>query len=296
MRSRSIRSAPRRSRTSSHFPQQFTPPADGRHARAELPLEPADPRRRERADRPRRRGSISKRCARRARRGTARGSSPCSTSRRRPITWSSAVLQRARERRRCCKRQAVLFRSSHHSDVLEVELVRRNIPYVKYGGLKFLEAAHVKDLLAVLRWADNPRNRIAAFRVLQLLPGVGPGDRATAASTHSRRRRTTGRRSRAIACRRRRARTGSKLRELLRRSPRRSARWEGQMALARAWYEPHLERLYDARAVARRRPRAARAHRAAVRRARAVPDRAHARSAAARPAISPGRRCSTRTT
>src|SRR6185295_7358188 len=80
----------------------------------------------------------------------------------------------ARERGVLLRRQAVLFRSSHHSDVLELELVRRNIPYVKYGGLKFLEAAHVKDLLAVLRWADNPRNRIAAFRTLQLLPGVGP--------------------------------------------------------------------------------------------------------------------------
>ena len=47
------------------------------------------------------------------------------------------------------RRQAVLFRASHHSDVLELELVRRNIPYVKYGGLKFLEAAHVKDALAL---------------------------------------------------------------------------------------------------------------------------------------------------
>ena len=72
------------------------------------------------------------------------------------------------------RRQAVLFRSSHHSDTLELELTRRNIPYVKYGGLKFLEAAHVKDLLSVLRWADNPKNRIAAFRALQLLPGMGP--------------------------------------------------------------------------------------------------------------------------
>ena len=72
------------------------------------------------------------------------------------------------------RRQAVLFRSSHHSDTLELELTRRNIPYVKYGGLKFLEAAHVKDMLAVLRWADNPKNRIAAFRALQLLPGMGP--------------------------------------------------------------------------------------------------------------------------
>src|SRR3970040_419424 len=79
-----------------------------------------------------------------------------------------------RERGVALKRQAVLFRSSHHSDVLELELVRRNIPYVKFGGLKFLEAAHVKDALAVLRWADNPRNRIAAWRALQLLPGVGP--------------------------------------------------------------------------------------------------------------------------
>ena len=72
------------------------------------------------------------------------------------------------------KKQAVLFRSGHHSDALEVELARRNIPYVKYGGLKFLEALHIKDVLAVLRWADNPRNGIAAFRVLQLLDGVGP--------------------------------------------------------------------------------------------------------------------------
>jgi DNA helicase-2/ATP-dependent DNA helicase PcrA len=72
------------------------------------------------------------------------------------------------------KRQAVLFRSGHHSGTLEVELARRNIPFVKYGGLKFLEALHVKDVLAVLRWADNPKNGIAAFRVLQMLDGVGP--------------------------------------------------------------------------------------------------------------------------
>ena len=70
--------------------------------------------------------------------------------------------------------QAVLFRNASASDVLEVELLQRKIPFVKYGGLKFLEAAHVKDLLAVLRWADNPRNTLAAFRVLQLLPGMGP--------------------------------------------------------------------------------------------------------------------------
>jgi DNA helicase-2/ATP-dependent DNA helicase PcrA len=72
------------------------------------------------------------------------------------------------------KTQAVLFRASHHSGPLEIELTRRNIPFVKFGGLKFLDAAHVKDVLAMLRFAENPRDRIAAFRVLQILPGIGP--------------------------------------------------------------------------------------------------------------------------
>ena len=90
--------------------------------------------------------------------------------------WVIAQVLAQREAGVPMKRQAVLFRSSHHSDLLEVELARRNIPYVKHGGLKFLEAAHVKDLLAVLRWADMPRHGIAAFRVLQLMPGMGPAN------------------------------------------------------------------------------------------------------------------------
>jgi DNA helicase-2/ATP-dependent DNA helicase PcrA len=69
--------------------------------------------------------------------------------------------------------QAVLFRSASHSAALELELARRGIPFVKYGGLKFLEAAHVKDVLAVLRWAENPRSRLAGFRAARLTPGVG---------------------------------------------------------------------------------------------------------------------------
>ena len=80
----------------------------------------------------------------------------------------------AREEGMSLRQQAVLSRGSHDTDRLEVELVRRNIPYVKYGGLKFLEAAHVKDLLSILKWADNPRNRVAAFRVLKLMQGMGP--------------------------------------------------------------------------------------------------------------------------
>lgn len=75
----------------------------------------------------------------------------------------------------CLKEQAVLFRTGHHSDLLEVELIRRKIPFVKYGGLKFLESTHIKDVLAILRWADHPRHRIAGFRCLQLMAGIGPG-------------------------------------------------------------------------------------------------------------------------
>ena len=70
--------------------------------------------------------------------------------------------------------QAVLFRNAQHALALELELGRRDIPFVKYGGLRFLEAAHVKDFLGLLRFACNPRERSAALRVLLLIPGIGP--------------------------------------------------------------------------------------------------------------------------
>ncbi|MGH8688668.1 MAG: ATP-dependent helicase, partial [Burkholderiales bacterium] len=142
----------------------------------------------------------------------------------------------AREDGMDLKRQAVLFRSSHHSDVLELELVRRNIPYVKYGGLKFLEAAHVKDALAVLRWADNPKNRVAAWRALQLLPGVGPkgADRAwTAFEAGSHGWGTLSTPSKVF---------DSLLQELG--DP--AAPWSGQMQRVREWYAPLMETRYDA--------------------------------------------------
>jgi DNA helicase II / ATP-dependent DNA helicase PcrA len=72
------------------------------------------------------------------------------------------------------REQAVLFRAAWHSDLLEVELARRNIPFVKYGGIKFLEAAHVKDLIAILRVLENPADELAWFRMLQMIEGVGP--------------------------------------------------------------------------------------------------------------------------
>ena len=87
------------------------------------------------------------------------------------------VVRKILEHRECgvaLRRQAVLFRESHHSMMLESELTARHIPYHKYGGLKFVETAHVKDLLAFLRLAENPRDEVAAARILPLMPGVGP--------------------------------------------------------------------------------------------------------------------------
>lgn len=83
------------------------------------------------------------------------------------------VLRR-REEGMELREQAVLMRTSHDSALLELELARRQVPFVKYGGLRYLEAAHVKDLIALFRLADNLRDELAWFRILQLLEGVGP--------------------------------------------------------------------------------------------------------------------------
>jgi DNA helicase-2/ATP-dependent DNA helicase PcrA len=87
--------------------------------------------------------------------------------------WVADQVLRHREDGIRLQRQAVLFRTASHSTALELELSRRRIPFVKFGGLRFLEAAHVKDLLAVLRWAHNPRHRLAAYRTARLVPGIG---------------------------------------------------------------------------------------------------------------------------
>jgi DNA helicase II / ATP-dependent DNA helicase PcrA len=142
------------------------------------------------------------------------------------------------------KRQAVLFRAAHHSAALEVELARRNIPFVKYGGLKFLEAAHVKDVLCLLRWAENPRDAVAGFRVLQLLPGIGPAAArsilARLSESHFLFQALNGVSAPSASaphwsgfCA-----TMAQLRDTA--SP-----WMGQVGLLRNWYQPHLERIYD---------------------------------------------------
>jgi DNA helicase-2/ATP-dependent DNA helicase PcrA len=141
------------------------------------------------------------------------------------------------------KSQAVLFRASHHSATLEVELTRRNIPFVKFGGLKFLEAAHIKDVLAVLRWAQNPRGRIAGFRVLQLLPGIGP-------KTAARLLDSIGERGAINAIRDfepppAAADLWSEFVEIIRLLQSESVGWPEALELVCRWYEPHLERIYD---------------------------------------------------
>jgi DNA helicase II / ATP-dependent DNA helicase PcrA len=142
------------------------------------------------------------------------------------------------------KHQAVLFRTSHHSGALEVELTRRNIPFVKFGGLKFLEAAHIKDLLSVLRWAENPRDRAAGFRVMQLLEGVGPTSAARVLDHIA----TFADPIVALAEAPAPARAGEawdgfvEMAQSLRAG---RAGWPAEMGQARLWYEPHLERMHE---------------------------------------------------
>ena len=142
------------------------------------------------------------------------------------------------------KRQAVLFRAAHHSDALEVELARRNIPFVKYGGLKFLEAAHVKDALCVLRLGENLRDGVAAFRVLQLLPGVGPAvaEKVTRhLEAHAFALDAIARFAPPPAAQA----DWPHLCALLSALHAHETAWPGQLGQVRRWYQPHLERMYD---------------------------------------------------
>ena len=89
-------------------------------------------------------------------------------------TWLAERILDHREQGTLLKHQCVLFRAQHHPMSLEMELSRRNIPFRKYGGLRFVEMAHVKDLVSFLRLAENPRDAMAGLRVLGLVPGIGP--------------------------------------------------------------------------------------------------------------------------
>jgi DNA helicase-2/ATP-dependent DNA helicase PcrA len=161
-------------------------------------------------------------------------------------TQARYVVEKVLERREAAvalKQQAVLFRAASHSAVLELELVRRNIPYVKFGGLKFLEAAHVKDVLAFLRLLENPRDRVAGFRVLQLLPGVGPKTAARVLDAMAA----------ADPCEAIAAvtppHTGAEewaaFAESFRSLRSKSPGWPAELERVSAWLEPHLECRYD---------------------------------------------------
>lgn len=149
-----------------------------------------------------------------------------------------------REAGAALKQQAVLFRASHHSGPLEIELTRRNIPFVKFGGLKFLDAAHVKDILALLRFVENPRDKVAGFRLMQLLPGVGPTsarrvlDLVAAAPDPLR----------ALADAPAPPRAGEDwpaFLGVLDALAGGRAGWPAEIEQARLWYRPHLERIHE---------------------------------------------------
>ena len=149
-----------------------------------------------------------------------------------------------REAGMALKQQAVLFRTSHHSGPLEFELTRRNIPFVKFGGLKFLDAAHVKDVLAMLRFAENPRDRVAAFRLLQLIPGVGSSTAAKLSDAID----AAGGSLSAVESFSPPARATNDwppFVELVRTLAARDAGWPGELEQVRQWYEPHLERIHE---------------------------------------------------
>ncbi len=153
---------------------------------------------------------------------------------------ADAVLQQ-RETGLALKRQAVLFRTSTHSAALELELVRRNVPFVKYGGLKFMEAAHVKDVLGVLRWADNPQSQLAAQRSARLVPGMGPAAlRRLQVHLQASPTDLAGF-SPPPAAREPWCALVALLQHL--RSP--DTRWPDDLTRVTAWYQPHLERLHD---------------------------------------------------
>jgi DNA helicase-2/ATP-dependent DNA helicase PcrA len=140
------------------------------------------------------------------------------------------------------KQQAVLFRTSSHSGPLEIELTRRNIPFVKFGGLKFLDAAHIKDMLALLRFTENPRDRVAGFRLMHLIPGVGP----TSAQRVLDHMASDANPIAALADAPTPPRAGEDWKAFtdvvadLRHSS-----WPVDLERARLWYEPHLDRIHE---------------------------------------------------
>jgi len=148
----------------------------------------------------------------------------------------------SRESGSLLKQQAVLFRTSSHSGPLEIELVRRNIPFVKFGGLKFLDAAHIKDMLALLRFVENPRDRVAGFRLMHLIPGVGPISAQRALDYMANATSPIA----ALADAPIPPRAGEAWKAFIAvTADLHQSNWPADLERARLWYEPHLDRTHE---------------------------------------------------
>jgi DNA helicase-2/ATP-dependent DNA helicase PcrA len=161
--------------------------------------------------------------------------------------WVADQVLRQREAGNTLKSQAVLFRTSTHSAALELELARRNIPFVKFGGLKFLEAAHVKDVLAVMavmRFAQNPRGRMAGFRVTQLVPGIGQAT-ATRLLDAMAEAADPAQALQQFEAPAPATQEWSRFAELYARLRDADLAWPADLELAKTWYLPQLERIHD---------------------------------------------------
>ena len=148
----------------------------------------------------------------------------------------------AREAGVALKAQVALFRTASHGAALEVELTRRGIPFVKFGGLKFLDTAHVKDVMALLRLAENPRDRVAGFRALRLVPGIGPASAERLLALLAAPGGAAG-----LAAARVPARAAAEWAEFaaLYAGLRERGGWPADLGRIRAWYAPRLQTLHE---------------------------------------------------
>jgi len=172
------------------------------------------------------------------------GVAPKLVSVRDEAAQASYIAESVLEARECgltLMQQAILFRAADFSAPVELELAKRDIPFVKFGGLKFLEASHVKDFLAILRWAQNGGDRIAGFRALQLVPGVGPAkasrmlDAVDETGAYGVVRNTAPPAGASEAW--------DALKQML--GDLQGATWPGDLDLAAQWYRPMMNERYD---------------------------------------------------
>jgi DNA helicase-2/ATP-dependent DNA helicase PcrA len=178
----------------------------------------------------------------------ASGTRPQLVSVRDDADQARFIVERVLENREVgtlLKQQAVLFRASSHSGPLEIELTRRNVPFVKFGGLKFLDAAHIKDILALLRFVENPRDRVAGFRLMQLMRGVGPTSAQRVLDFITEAADPISELANAPAPRRADGDDWRAFVETIGDLRAGRSGWPAELERARLWYEPHLDRIHE---------------------------------------------------